>query len=303
MELLQLQYFAEVARMESYTKAAQALHISQPALSQTVKRLENELGVKLFEREGKRIHLTVSGRTFYDRIAQSLWEIQDAYNELNKNRIQGNVTIGTYMPTYPILDCIKAFSEENPDITFSFFYMMNSDSANARNLDALLHYSISDTLGFNESIPLGVVSGNFVVPKEFPIEGRTDLRLNELRKMPFVSLSKDDGWIEEIFQNFSHSGSIPNIRYRTNSSLIKQEILEAGLAFGSSNNMLTRHFLNTGNYHILPHSNTDSCMSCSLRIGIYMAWWNTDYLSPAARALKQFCIKWFSEKSHQIGEV
>ena len=51
MELLQLQYFAEVARLESFTKAAQSLHISQPALSQTVKRLENELGVKLFERK------------------------------------------------------------------------------------------------------------------------------------------------------------------------------------------------------------------------------------------------------------
>ena len=303
MELLQLQYFAEVARMESFTKAAQSLHISQPALSQTVKRLENELGVKLFDREGKHIHLTSSGRMFYDRIAQSLWEIQSAYNDLNTTWIQGNITIGTYMPVYPILDCIKAFSLANPDITFSFFYMIDSSSANARSLDALLHYSISDTLGFNESIPLGTVHGNFVVPKEFPVEGRTELRLNELRKMPFVSLSREDGWVEEVFRNFSHSGSIPNIRYRTNNSLIKQEILEAGLAYGSSNNMLTRHFSNTGNYHILPHSDQDSCLSCAHRIGIYMAWWNTDYLSPAARALKQFCIEWFSEKSHLIGEV
>ena len=60
MELLQLQYFSEVVRQKSVTKAAQLLHISQPALSQTIRRLENELGVKLFEKSGKGIQLTAN---------------------------------------------------------------------------------------------------------------------------------------------------------------------------------------------------------------------------------------------------
>ena len=50
MELLQLQYFVKVARLGSITKAAHELQVSQPSLSQTMRRLENEMGFKLFEK-------------------------------------------------------------------------------------------------------------------------------------------------------------------------------------------------------------------------------------------------------------
>ena len=56
-----LEYFRKAAKMEHLTKAAEALHIAQPALSRTIRGLEEELGVTLFEREGRNIHLTRDG--------------------------------------------------------------------------------------------------------------------------------------------------------------------------------------------------------------------------------------------------
>ena len=62
MELLQLRYFVVTAKEQNMTRAAELLHIAQPALSQSVKRLEEEMGVRLFDRVGKRIRLNDAGR-------------------------------------------------------------------------------------------------------------------------------------------------------------------------------------------------------------------------------------------------
>ena len=62
MELLQFRYFLEAARYENLTRAAEDLHIAQPALSQSIHRLESELGVKLFDRKNHRIYLNEIGR-------------------------------------------------------------------------------------------------------------------------------------------------------------------------------------------------------------------------------------------------
>ena len=64
MELLQLKYFQSVAKYENITKAAKELHISQPSLTITIKRLEDELNVPLFNRKGKKIELSVFGKNF-----------------------------------------------------------------------------------------------------------------------------------------------------------------------------------------------------------------------------------------------
>ena len=64
MDLLQLNYFRTVAHLEHMTHAADELVIAQPALSQTIARLENELGVPLFDRLGRRIRLNLFGKAF-----------------------------------------------------------------------------------------------------------------------------------------------------------------------------------------------------------------------------------------------
>ena len=61
MTLLQLQYFETLARVLHYTRAAEELHIAQPSLSYSIGELEKELGVKLFEKESRKIHLTEYG--------------------------------------------------------------------------------------------------------------------------------------------------------------------------------------------------------------------------------------------------
>ena len=62
MDLLQLQYFIAIAEYQHITKAAAHLHVSQPSLSNTLSRIENELGTQLFDRQGRNIVLNDSGK-------------------------------------------------------------------------------------------------------------------------------------------------------------------------------------------------------------------------------------------------
>ena len=82
MELLQLRYFLEVAESEHVTHSAQKLRVSQPSLTQAISRLERELGVQLFEPEGRGIRLTEAGRFYSKRIAKAVGEIDSATSEL-----------------------------------------------------------------------------------------------------------------------------------------------------------------------------------------------------------------------------
>lgn len=82
MKLRQLQYFIEVSELESVTKAAERLHVAQPALSRHIRSLERALGVRLFEREGRGIVLTNAGLVFRDRIRTLLRELDRAQLEV-----------------------------------------------------------------------------------------------------------------------------------------------------------------------------------------------------------------------------
>ena len=75
MELQQLRYFAIAAKYQHITRAANELHVAQPAVSGTIKRLENELGVSLFEKNGRNIALTREGELFYGKIKKILNEL------------------------------------------------------------------------------------------------------------------------------------------------------------------------------------------------------------------------------------
>ena len=120
VELLQLRYFLEVAESEHVTHSAQKLRVSQPSLTQAISRLERELGVQLFEPEGRGIRLTEAGRFYSKRIAKAVGEIDSATSELARfdEERSSIVRINVVSASNIVIDAVAEWRAQHPAAKF-----------------------------------------------------------------------------------------------------------------------------------------------------------------------------------------
>ncbi len=117
MELRLLNYFLMVSQEENITKAAQLLHVTQPTLSRQLMQLEDELGVKLFERSNHSIVLTSDGLLLKRRAQEIVSLAEKTKRELTTEKeLSGEIEIGSgEFKSFSLLaDVIAAFSEKHP---------------------------------------------------------------------------------------------------------------------------------------------------------------------------------------------
>ena len=118
----QIQIFQTVAQTENFTRAAELLHMTQPAISMQVKQLEENVGLSLFERQGKRIVMTAAGRamhTYACEISAKYQGMVETLEEL-KNVHQGYIKVSAANTSiYFITRMLAGFSEQNEGITVS----------------------------------------------------------------------------------------------------------------------------------------------------------------------------------------
>lgn len=122
MNLQQMRYFVMVARLGNVTEAAKALHIAQPPLSRQIKQLEQELGVVLFDRSGRRLHLTETGHMLLHRAEEILNLTDRTVCELSSSELgQEGILSLVVVPSMSLMvlpQMIAAFKELYPKITY-----------------------------------------------------------------------------------------------------------------------------------------------------------------------------------------
>jgi LysR family transcriptional regulator, hydrogen peroxide-inducible genes activator len=120
MELHQLRYFVAVAQTGSFTRAAELCLISQPSLSQQVKKLEDGLGQRLLDRLGKRAALTDAGKALLERATHILAAVDNAERQLKDfdQSVSGRLAIGAIPTVAPYLlpDALRAFTRAYPSV-------------------------------------------------------------------------------------------------------------------------------------------------------------------------------------------
>jgi LysR family hydrogen peroxide-inducible transcriptional activator len=120
MELHQLRYFRAVARTGNFTRAAEQEHVAQPSLSQQIRKLEDELGSRLFDRLGRRASLTQCGESFLLRVQRVLNELTEARREIQEmaGGTFGSISLGT-IPTiapYFLPARLASFAKQYPEV-------------------------------------------------------------------------------------------------------------------------------------------------------------------------------------------
>ena len=135
MEIRVLRYFVTVAREGNVSRAAEALHITQPTLSRQIAQLEDELGIALFNRGAHRLSLTNEGQLLHRRAQEILALVDKAEAELGTidEFVTGHIAItcGEIKAVWLLAEMIEAFKEKYPQITYSI-YTCNADSSKER---------------------------------------------------------------------------------------------------------------------------------------------------------------------------
>ena len=140
MELSQIRYFIAAAQFQNLSKAAGALNITQPALSKSISKLEDELGARLFDRYGKKIALNECGENFLKSALSSIQGLDEA-TSLVKNRVSNPALyLGLFHHSEKFMLCLKEFSETNPEVSFQLEHLeISSYNIDTNEFDMLLY--------------------------------------------------------------------------------------------------------------------------------------------------------------------
>ncbi|WP_028982705.1 LysR family transcriptional regulator [Sporolactobacillus terrae] len=239
MELLQLKYFQTVARTEHMTKAAQELSIAQPSLSQTIKRLEDEIGVPLFDRKGRRIKLNRYGRIFLEKAELAFSVLQEGRQEVVDlaKLNEGSISLAV-MRTPIIPDLLGSFRRQHPFVRFRVKQILRSTIQHQlENGDVdlcITPYNWERTKPLHSQL-LMTDEIYLVVPKTHPLAAKKSVDLQEIAQEPFVL--KANGAFRETTDTYCRmAGFQPDIAFEVDDSLSIRGLVSEGLgvAFFSS---------------------------------------------------------------------
>lgn len=127
MDIAELQAFSHVAESGSFSRAAEQLHLTQPAISKRIAALENGLDTRLFDRIGRQIHLTEAGKALLPRARRILLEVQDSKRALTNltDRVAGRLSIGTshHIGLHRLPPALRSFNNAFPDVELDLHFM------------------------------------------------------------------------------------------------------------------------------------------------------------------------------------
>jgi LysR family transcriptional activator of glutamate synthase operon len=237
MELRQLRYLVALAEERNFTRAAENEHVAQPALSQQIRRLEEELGLALVERTTRRASLTDAGELLVVRARRVLAELEAADAELLALRGMetGHVTIGAMHTMGPIdLSLVLAlFNQLHPDVELTVREQSSEEMAELLRVDELdlAFLSVTERI---ESHGLGLqqlVSEELVVllPLGHRLAARRQVRMAQLAEERFISFRRGARLRELLEGAGRQAGFEPRVTLESNESLRIRRLVARGL--------------------------------------------------------------------------
>ncbi|WP_340398238.1 LysR family transcriptional regulator [Paenibacillus sp. FSL H8-0079] len=236
MELLQLKYFLTVARCEHVTEAAGKLHVTQSSLSKTIQRLEDDLGVPLFDRIGRKLRLNDFGRTFLHRTEKALFELEQGQREIAdlSNPDQGTLQLAvTTASTLPGI--LREFRKNKPDIQF------HVQMVSLENMSRLLHrgevdFCLASPPIEGDDIECQILFDDPIVvavPMGHRYADRSSIQLTELKDEWFVGVKQGYGVRDMVDSVCQSVGFVPKYVYEGDEPARLTALVEAkiGLAF------------------------------------------------------------------------
>ncbi|MBW7475776.1 LysR family transcriptional regulator [Paenibacillus oenotherae] len=287
MELLQLQYFLTVARLEHMTEAAQRLHVTQSSLSKTIGRLEEDLGAPLFDRTGRKLRLNEFGSRFLLRAERALFELEQGKQEISDWSSPENGSIKLAVTTASALpNILREFRKKRPNVQF------HVQMVNTQTMTALLHrgevdYCLSSPPMQEDDIESQIVFIDPIlvaVPKGHRLANRNSVSLTELRDEWFVGVKKGYGARDFVDSLCQSAGFVPRFVYEGDEPARLSAFVEAeiGIAFIPStarNSKENIQYLQVKEHELVRK--------------IALSWHKSRYISRAALEFREVVVAYF----------
>ncbi|HMU53451.1 MAG TPA: LysR substrate-binding domain-containing protein [Nitrospira sp.] len=196
MELRHLRYFIAVATAKNFTRAAEAMHVSQPSLSVQIRDLEEELGARLFDRLGRSIALTQAGLVFLEHAERAIRELERGAQVVGEvhGAQRGRLAVGTLatVNSYLIPPVVSRFKQRFPGVHLQVHSQPSMDIVDGLVGDRLdlglcllpvSREQLTTVRLFEERLVL-------IVPKRYPLT-QSRLRMRDLGGLPLVLMPTD----------------------------------------------------------------------------------------------------------------
>jgi len=237
IEIRQLRYIVALAEERSFTRAALREHIAQPALSQQIQRLEQEVGLALVERTTRRVTITEAGELLVARARRILAELDSAHDELENLRgIQtGHVTVGAMHTMGPvdISAALARYHKRHPRVELTVREHASEELADLLRLDKLdlAFLSVTERVESHGLALHQLVSEELVatVPSDHPLAGRARIRMAELAREQFISYREGARLRELLEEGARATGFEPNVKFESNESQRIRALVARGL--------------------------------------------------------------------------
>jgi len=212
MEIYQLQYFIKTAEVLHFTKAAELCFVTQSGLSQQIKKLEEELGLPLFKRIGKKVQLTEAGSVFLihaKKVVENVENGKQAIEDLNE-MIGGELRIGvTYIFGLLILPVVNAFAKKYQNLKIIVEYGTTEvleQKLLDNELDLVFVISSHEIEMPIQKVPLFTSNMVMVVSKNHALANLDKIAFKKIEEIPLILPGKGSNsreYVEELFKKFN----------------------------------------------------------------------------------------------------
>lgn len=239
METRHLKYFIAVAEELSFTKAALRLHIAQPPLSQQIMLLEEELGVKLFDRQKRQITLTKEGEEFFKEAKNIIMSMEGLKQKISNmtSAVNAEIKIGmiSSMASQKLALLLRKFNKHHPGIKITLF-----DYASNWQLGAIENGTIDIAFLSAQKLKLDYLQSHLIrrdllkiaVPANHALTKKNKVTWKDLRDENFVLVDQNiisPNYYREFFELCHDAGFIPQVSQYTKNTVSQLWMVSAGL--------------------------------------------------------------------------
>lgn len=234
MDLGQIEAFVQVANHRSFSKAAEALYLTQPSVSARIQGLERDLGEQLFARDGRGVRLTEVGASFLPyarRVLKTLQDGRDALEgvrslEMGALRLGSVVTVGTYV----LPGILKEFCSRYPRLEVSV-HTGPSDQVVQMVLADEVQLALARTVAHPdvEAVPLYEDEVVLVTAPQHSLAATGRVEIEDLSRQPLIIFSRGSGYYALVQGALREAGVVPRTAMEMDSMEATKKMVEVGL--------------------------------------------------------------------------